>query len=88
MPMRHALVTHAANITGQLRQVTLGSVGYAGIRFTRMPAFFLSAELNPDDDDNRDDCNPNTHRPSPPCCPVRVYLPEGGNTLYRVGYDQ
>ena len=39
------LATHAANITGQLRQVTLGSVGYAGIRFTRMPAFFYRRNL-------------------------------------------
>ena len=31
-----------------------------------MPAFFLSADFNPDDDDNQDDCNHNTHRLSPP----------------------
>ena len=66
MPMRHAYMAHDANITGQLRQVTLGSVGHAGIRSHPDACLFLSADFNPDDDDNQDDCNHNTHRLSPP----------------------
>ena len=38
--------THAANITGQLRQVTLGSVGSTqAFGSTRMPAFFYRRNL-------------------------------------------
>ena len=69
MPMRHAYMVHDANITGQLRQVTLGSVGHAGIRSHPDACLFLSADFNPDDDDNRNDCNPNAHRLSPPLPP-------------------
>ena len=36
---------------------------------TRMHAFFLSADFNPDDNSNRNDCNPNAHRLSPPFPP-------------------
>ena len=65
MPMRHAVLA-CRHVTGQLRLVTHECVGYAGIRIIRMPAFFLSAEVNPDYYYNDND-DPNVHRPSPPC---------------------
>ena len=43
---------HAANITGQLRQVTLGSIGSTQAFGLHPDAcLFLSADFNPDDDD-------------------------------------
>ncbi len=66
MPMRHASVYACRDIIGQLRQMAHECVGDAGIRIIRMPAFFLSADFNPDNDDNHNDCNPNAHWLSPP----------------------
>ena len=62
MPMRYACRTHVAYVIGQLRQMTHGGVFSRRHPVHPDACLFLSADFNPDDDDNRNDCKPNAHR--------------------------
>ena len=66
MPMRHAWLDACRK-----RHWSVGTRDARMRRVRRHPdhpdaCLFLSAEFNPDDDDNQDDCNQNAHWPSPP----------------------
>ena len=69
MPMRYACRTHVAYVIGQLRQMTHGGVFSRRHPVHPDACLFLSADFNPDDNNNRNDCNPNAHRLSPPFPP-------------------